>query len=544
MKSQVEWDVTISNDRFSHRLKELLPGVEDVTIGVTIALTQYNKSLYELVDVFVENLEKKYNKEEAKKVKKALLDAFGNFPPKEVLDLFQNITQEQVNKLQAEISKGLSSYDDFVTYIEQATMTGKVHIETFKIEINKKTLLSMSYRPKGFLQLDSLDNNHSVIRFIIQSIMQSMTTTDTVDDQDFESSFEAINELVPNISFTLGKFFPEKMREEKAEQEPLMQPLLFPISKGSRKEDLKNAINSFLPRIISEIVRDISQIVEDEINCLNYLGPLRSYPPRHIAFSQYHDPNWQAGGGYAWDVVRRGEKEVRALVNNWLGDKEKLSTPYELRIRNLLTIDDIERKYFDLYDRIFKEKYSSWDESTGVINDVYDEVINEIPSKLKFYESVLSDVQDLGLFDKRANTLVSHRDVGIGISQVLPVLVSAFAAHNKIVAIEQPEIHLHPRLQAELGDIFINSALGESKNAFILETHSEHLILRIMKRIRETTLGKNKNTPSIKPEDVALLYIEDSKAGSIVKQLRIDDKGRLIDPCPGGFFEEGFDELF
>src|SRR2546427_12376514 len=90
------------------------------------------------------------------------------------------------------------------------------------------------------------------------------------------------------------------------------------------------------------------------------------------------------------------------------------------------------------------------------------------------------------LFRSRSNTPVSHRDVGIGISQVLPVLVEAYGAENQIITIEQPEIHLHPALQAELGDVFITSALGDQRNTFILETHSEHLILRIMRRMRET----------------------------------------------------------
>ena len=82
------------------------------------------------------------------------------------------------------------------------------------------------------------------------------------------------------------------------------QPTLFPISRGRRKEDLAAAVRLFIPRTLDELIRGIGRAIYDELARLQYLGPLRSYPPRHLAFSQYHDPNWYAGGGYAWDVVR------------------------------------------------------------------------------------------------------------------------------------------------------------------------------------------------------------------------------------------------
>ena len=144
-------------------------------------------------------------------------------------------------------------------------------------------------------------------------------------------------------------------------------------------------------------------------------------------------------------------------------------------------------------------------------------------------------IRELALVDQRTNTVVTHRDVGIGISQVLPVLVAAYGSKNKLLAMEQPEIHLHPGLQAELGDVFIESALGDRQNTFILETHSEHLILRLMRRIRE---GK------ISADDVGVMYVDPKSAGSLFHELRIDEVGDFIDEWPGGFFEESFHEKF
>jgi predicted ATPase len=157
----------------------------------------------------------------------------------------------------------------------------------------------------------------------------------------------------------------------------------------------------------------------------------------------------------------------------------------------------------------------------------------------------VDQLRDLVLIDKRTNTPVSHRDIGIGISQVLPVLVSAYASAEKILAIEQPEIHLHLALQAELGDVFIESALGGRQNTFILETHSEHLILRIMRRMRDTVHGVLPNgLPPVRPADVAILYVQPRDSAAVVRLLELDEEGQLLDPWPGGFFEEGFRERF
>ena len=93
--------------------------------------------------------------------------------------------------------------------------------------------------------------------------------------------------------------------------------MLFPISRGRRKEDLAAAMSFFLPRMLDELIRGLNDAVEQELSRLRYLGPLRSYPPRHLAFSQHHDPNWFAGGGYAWER-RAGDESVRMAVNTWL----------------------------------------------------------------------------------------------------------------------------------------------------------------------------------------------------------------------------------
>jgi predicted ATPase len=159
--------------------------------------------------------------------------------------------------------------------------------------------------------------------------------------------------------------------------------------------------------------------------------------------------------------------------------------------------------------------------------------------------SGVEKLRELVLTDRRTNTVVSHRDVGIGVSQVLPVLVAAYGASKKTLAMEQPEIHLHPALQAELADVFIASALGEQKNVFILETHSEHLILRVLRRIRETAENElPQGMLPVRPENVAVLYITPTKEGSTVTEIPVRADGEFASQWPQGFFEERAKELF
>src|SRR5262249_24262657 len=148
----------------------------------------------------------------------------------------------------------------------------------------------------------------------------------------------------------------------------------------------------------------------------------------------------------------------------------------------------------------FVEQGLELQESFDVEDELRDEVGGTVTFKgyqrhvagfrRKLEQTVPDLIDDLVLIDRKSNTVVSHRDVGIGISQVLPVLVTAYAAKQEMIAIEQPEIHLHPALQSDLGDVLIESALGERGNRLLIETHSEHIILRIMRRMRETAKKK------------------------------------------------------
>lgn len=127
-------------------------------------------------------------------------------------------------------------------------------------------------------------------------------------------------------------------------------------------------------------------------------------------------------------------------------------------------------------------------------------------------------------------------DVGSGMAQVLPILVtSLLAQQNRLVIIEQPELHLHPRAQAELGDLFIQNIEREVR--FLIETHSEHLILRLQRRIRKSVFP---------PSKLFVIYAmrDKGRMNSRMTVLRVDKEGDFIDRWPEGFFEEGYLEVF
>lgn len=134
--------------------------------------------------------------------------------------------------------------------------------------------------------------------------------------------------------------------------------------------------------------------------------------------------------------------------------------------------------------------------------------------------------------------------VGSGLGYVLPILCSVANPSVRISLLQQPELHLHPALQAALGDVFIECA--DEQHQIIIETHSEHLLLRILKRIRQTAQGKLSVAELLlRPEDVIVVYFDPKPDGTTsVKRLRISDDGEFIDRWPRGFFTERDGELF
>ncbi len=130
-------------------------------------------------------------------------------------------------------------------------------------------------------------------------------------------------------------------------------------------------------------------------------------------------------------------------------------------------------------------------------------------------------------------TMVNIADVGFGVSQIFPIILEGLRMekHNTLL-LEQPEIHLHPSLQMQLSDFFISMALS-GKN-LIIETHSDHMVNRFIRRIVEDT---EYNISDL----VGIYFISPSSSGSKVEEIQISEESGIVN-WPKGFFDQSADE--
>ena len=138
---------------------------------------------------------------------------------------------------------------------------------------------------------------------------------------------------------------------------------------------------------------------------------------------------------------------------------------------------------------------------------------------------------------------VAPCDVGVGVSQVMPVVVGTMVPGYSILMVEQPELHIHPRVQCNLADVLAKQALRNRERLQILETHSEHIMLRLLRRIREHSEGEpGMDDLALNPDDVSVLYVENEGSQVVITPLPVTEDGDFGQEWPKGFFEERFEE--
>lgn len=319
-------------------------------------------------------------------------------------------------------------------------------------------------------------------------------------------------------------------------------------------------------RVVEEILSDI--VVAPLDNLLQLLNEsLCIGPLRHISDATYQ-PNpypeqkdWYSGKA-CWDELSTCDLLRDTIINEWLTGPDKLNLGYKLVYktgqgseryispsRDFGSIDDVVA-VSDALGKGLEVTYSkeNLDENPDAeqheISPLMMEALRErhdSTSRLYLGEFPFKDTK-IALWDCQNDIEVTAADIGVGVSQLLPLLVASAVVDNGLIACEQPELHVHPRVQVAIGDMLLQTT--EETN-FLIETHSEHLILRLLRRIRESANGRQPEAMApVHPKDVSVIYLEPSDEGVQVKRLDITDDGDFEEHWPGGFFEERDEELF
>lgn len=239
---------------------------------------------------------------------------------------------------------------------------------------------------------------------------------------------------------------------------------------------------------------DLQLAFEQLFTGTKYLGPLRDYPKREYPWS----------GGEPVDMGQRGERVVEAILA--ARDSNKLLS--RGRGKNRVTLE---------------QRVAAWLKDLKLVESFNVEPIAKEGG----------NIYRVKIRRNPNSPDVLITDVGFGVSQILPAIVLCYyAPESSIIILEQPEIHLHPAVQAGLADVFIDAA--QTRNIqIIFESHSEHLLKRLQRRIAEKT---------ITPDTTALYFCEADNGLSKLTTLDLDLFGSILN-WPKDFFGDQFGEM-
>jgi len=284
-----------------------------------------------------------------------------------------------------------------------------------------------------------------------------------------------------------------------------------------------------LAMLLDEVILGPLRLTRDYLNMMTYIGPLRDIPSRGFRPRLSPDEARWAHGLAAWDLLYTDNSgDLVKAVNRWLGDKERLGTTYEV-VRIQQREIPIPSRFSQIFDR-------------GLTED-------DIPELQEIYTK-LSTRHEIALRDFVKNIMVAPSDIGVGISQMIPVIVGCLHDRHGILSVEQPELHIHPAIQVGMGDLLIDAVQARegivgTGRTLLVETHSEHIMLRLLRRVRETHAGElPPGITGIKPEDIAVIYVENREDQVVFRAMVVDDEGDFQNRWPAGFFEERAEELF
>ena len=264
----------------------------------------------------------------------------------------------------------------------------------------------------------------------------------------------------------------------------LLEPEELPGSEAQLPDERMRSIRQIV------LLAEFGQFIQEMFSRILYLGPLRAAPERFYI----------AGGETPQDVGLAGERAIEVL---WM-QRQLIRPSVESEAKELVA------------------KVEEWVKKFG------------FSLETKFSQASPT-VYEVLFVDPHTNIPVNIADVGFGASQVLPVIVEGFySPPGCTFLVEQPEIHLHPKAQATLGDLLVD--LSKHDRQVIVETHSENILLRVQRRIADETIA---------PSDVAIYYFDPTEKGTQIREVKLTEYGQYVwETMPEGFFNEGFTETY
>jgi predicted ATPase len=322
-----------------------------------------------------------------------------------------------------------------------------------------------------------------------------------------KNQFIKFNQDKINETFNIESnvdYFGKNIYLDKANITDINYSSIFPLSYDIYKEEIdlahkegENIVDrkneTVYPNI--ESVKSLIKLFFEEIH---YLGPLREQPrDEYISKKQRNS------------VGPKGENVAQILENF----KDEILT---------------------ILIPIFNDDYVSYEnKEMSLIEGVKFWMCDVFEIGIDIYSKKVGDSYVIILRNSNGNeTTIKH--VGFGISQILPIIVEGLRMSNTgTLILEQPEIHLHPKLQSLLFDFLYSLTL--SGKTIIIETHSDHLINRMRRRIAEEVENRMK-------DQINLTFIESSGQDVIFKEIPLDDFG-TSDYFPSDFIDKTDVEL-
>jgi predicted ATPase len=304
--------------------------------------------------------------------------------------------------------------------------------------------------------------------------------------------------------------FPEKI-EKKSEEYVYFQSscdIIFKQFPSERTYVIKDVLydqSGFMTIIYAQslkqsIDRDLAEIPpeskEELFYHLSYLFITQNYISNYLKTIEYINPI----ASQPERIYFKGDYRKRYTVNN---------------------IEKVIKMLDKKEDSDFIESFSQLISQFGIADDILLKSSNDLP------------VQELRI---KINDLWSNiADVGYGVALQLPIIFEALYSEivtkeKKVLLIEQPEVHVHPRLQARLIEVLCSLS---HKTSYIIETHSEHIVRKLQ------TIVKNSQF-EIKPDDISITYFTKKNKQLIMQKHNINPNGILYPSIPSGFFDSTY----